>query len=42
MLPRGWTECVQDILEAIAEIHSFIQGMDFGMFQGDAKTIKAV
>jgi len=42
MSPRVWTERVQDILEAIAEIHSFIQGMDFGMFQGDAKTIKAV
>ena len=42
MSPRVWTERVQDILEAIAEIQFFIQGMDFGMFQGDVRTMKAI
>lgn len=42
MSPRVWTERVQDILEAIVEIQLFLQGVDFGMLQGDAKTMKAV
>lgn len=38
MSPRRWTERVQDILEAMAEIQSFTQDMDFGTFEIDAKT----
>ena len=42
MSPRRWTDRGQDILEAMAEIQSFTQDMDFGTFEIDAKTIKAV
>ena len=42
MSPRSWTERVEDILEAIAEIQAFTQSMDFEQFQNDSKTIKAV
>jgi len=42
MSPRRWTDRVQDSLEAMAEIQSFTQDMDFGTFEIDAKTIKAV
>jgi uncharacterized protein with HEPN domain len=40
--PRGWKERVEDILDAIAEIQAFTQGMDFDAFRTDAKTVKAV
>jgi uncharacterized protein with HEPN domain len=40
--PRDWRERVQDILEALAEIQSFTQGMDFDAFNADARTQKAV
>jgi len=40
--PRRWRERVQDILDAIAEIQSFVAGMDFDRFRVDAKTLKAV
>jgi len=40
--PRGWKERVEDILDAIAEIQAFTQGMDFDAFRADAKTLKAV
>jgi uncharacterized protein with HEPN domain len=33
---------VRDILDAIAEVDIFIQGMDFDSFQHDIKTVKAV
>ena len=42
MSPRGWKERVEDILDAIAEIQAFTQGMDFDAFRADAKTLKAV
>ncbi len=42
MSSRRWDERVRDILEAIDEIQSFTQNMDFETFQGDVKTIKAV
>jgi len=40
--PRHWRERIQDILDAIAEIQSFTQGMDFESFRVDDKTIRAV
>jgi uncharacterized protein with HEPN domain len=40
--PRDWKERVEDILDAIAEIRAFIDGMDFQAFQKDVKTLKAV
>jgi uncharacterized protein with HEPN domain len=39
---RDWKDRVQDILDAIAEIRSFTNGMDFQAFANDAKTLKAV
>ena len=42
MSPRSWRDRVQDILDAIAEVHIFVRGMDFDSFQHDIKTIKAV
>ncbi len=42
MSPRRWRERIQDILDAIAEIRSFVAGMDFDRFRVDAKTLKAV
>jgi uncharacterized protein with HEPN domain len=42
MSPRDWRERIQDILEAIAEIRSFTQGMDFDAFEADPKTLRAV
>jgi len=40
--PRGWQERIQDILDAIAEIQAFTQGMDYASFRDDDKTIRAV
>lgn len=42
MSPRRWRERVQDILDAIAEIQTFVAGMGFDQFRTDAKTLKAV
>jgi len=42
MSPRAWRDRVQDIFDAIAEVDSFVQGMDYDAFQHDIKTIKAV
>jgi len=42
MSPRLWTERIQDILEAIAEIQDFTRSMSFGQFRDDPKTLKAV
>ncbi len=39
---RDWKDRVQDILDVIGEIRSFINGMDFQAFASDAKTLKAV
>ena len=42
MSPRDWKERIQDILDAIAEIEIFTQGMDFDAFKTDTKTMRAV
>ena len=42
MSSRDWNERIQDILDAIREIQKFVQGMDFGSFQQDLRTIRAV
>jgi uncharacterized protein with HEPN domain len=39
---RSGRDRIQDILEAIAEIQSFVGGLSREQFLGDAKTIKAV
>ena len=42
MSPRRWEERINDILNAIAEINSFVYNMEFFEFQKDTKTIRAV
>ncbi|MBV6410601.1 MAG: DUF86 domain-containing protein [Burkholderiales bacterium] len=42
MSPRKWQNRIQDILDAIAEIQSFVEGYTYERFRGDARTIKAV
>ena len=42
MSPRGWQDRIQDILEAISEIQSFTEGMDYETFKDDDKSIRAV
>lgn len=42
MSTRRWTDRLQDILDAIAEIESFTRGMDLDSFCRDVKTVKAV
>jgi len=42
MSPRDWSERIQDILDAIAEIQAFTLGMNDEIFKADAKTIRAV
>jgi uncharacterized protein with HEPN domain len=39
---RKWTSRVDDILDAVAEIQEFTQGVDFESFKNDIKTIRAV
>ena len=39
---RSWQERIEDILAAIAEIGSFMAGMNREQFLADAKTLKAV
>jgi uncharacterized protein with HEPN domain len=40
--PRHWRARVEDILDAIARIHRYTEGMDAGAFTKDQKTIDAV
>jgi len=40
--PRNWKDRVRDILDAIAEIQKFTQGMDFESFKDDDKSVRAV
>jgi uncharacterized protein with HEPN domain len=40
--PRDWHDRVRDILDAIAEIQAFTQGVDFATFREDGKSIRAV
>ena len=42
MFPRAWIERIRDILDAMAEIETFTQGMDFDAFRNDPKTLRAV
>lgn len=42
MSPRDWRDRIRDILDAIAEIQKFTQGMDFETFRQDDKSIRAV
>lgn len=42
MSPRKWPRRIEDILDAVEEIQSFVQGLTYGEFCTDAKTIKAV
>lgn len=42
MSPRTGRERIQDILDAIAEIQSFVAGLDREQFLSDPKTLKAV
>lgn len=39
---RDWQNRIQDILDAIAEIESFTDGMTYEQFQADLKTLRAV
>lgn len=42
MPPRDWKLRVEDMLQAIAEIQGFTDGMTFEDFQTDTKTVRAV
>ena len=42
MSPRDFTMRLEDILEAIERIQSYVHGMDFRQFKADRKTIDAV
>ena len=42
MSPRGWQDRIRDILDAIAEIQKFTNGMNYEVFREDDKSIRAV
>lgn len=42
MSSREWRHRIEDILDAIAEIQSFVAGTTLEQFKADAKTLKAV
>jgi uncharacterized protein with HEPN domain len=42
MSPRAWRERIRDILDAVAEITAFTQGIAYDAFRNDAKTVRAV
>ena len=42
MSSRIWQHRIQDILDAVTEIQSFVAGATFEQFTTDAKTLKAV
>lgn len=42
MSSREWRHRIEDILDAIAEIQSFVAGTTLDQFKADAKTLKAV
>ena len=42
MLPRRTRDRLLDILEAIAKIEAYVQGMDRGAFTNDPRTVDAV
>jgi uncharacterized protein with HEPN domain len=40
--PREWRLRVEDILDAIARIRQYVEGLTFEQFQADQKTVDAV
>lgn len=42
MPPREWRLRVEDILDAIAKIDRYVEGLTFEQFQSDEKTLDAV
>lgn len=42
MPPREWRLRVEDILDAIARIQQYVEGLTFEEFQADQKTVDAV
>ena len=42
MSPRSWKLRIEDIVENIKDIESFIQGLDYKKFSEDKKTFNAV
>ena len=42
MSGRHWRNRIEDILDAITEIQSFVAGTTLEQFKADAKTLKAV
>jgi uncharacterized protein with HEPN domain len=40
--PRAWRLRVEDILDAIARIQQYVEGLAFEQFQADQKTVDAV
>ena len=42
MPPREWRLRVEDILEAIAKIERYIEGLTYEQFQADQKSVDAV
>lgn len=42
MPPRDWRLRVEDILDAIARIERYVEGLGFEQFQSDQKTVDAV
>ena len=42
MSSREWRHRIEDILDAIAEIQSFVAGLTVEQFKTDTKTLKAV
>lgn len=42
MSPRRWEARIEDILSAIDEINSFVEGMSFDEFRSERKTLRAV
>ena len=42
MSPRKWPRRIEDILDAIEEIRSFVLNLAYDEFRRDAKTVKAV
>jgi len=40
--PRAWRERIRDILDAVAAIKAFTQGIAFDAFRYDANTMRAV
>jgi uncharacterized protein with HEPN domain len=41
-MPREWKARLEDIIESIGKIESYLEGMDFDSFAGDDRTVDAV